>query len=86
MQHVLEVQREINGGFQKVGDLWGDADGIRFAYDQAYLQSPGAVSIATGFPLGAAPALATVRCHLHHLLSCSRQGDGRFAMSESSRR
>ena len=51
MRRILEVQREINGEFQKVGDLLEGAGGIRFAYDQAYLQSPNAVSIATGFPL-----------------------------------
>lgn len=56
MQRILEVQREINSEFQKVGDLLEDADGIRFAYDRAYLQSPSAVSIATGFPLGAEAA------------------------------
>lgn len=51
MGDFLEVRREVNGVFQKVGILIGGLDGIRFSYDDAYLQSPGAASISTSFPL-----------------------------------
>lgn len=51
MGSLLEVHREINGSFQKVGSLLGDSSGIRFSYDDAYIQRPGAASISTTFPI-----------------------------------